>query len=170
MTVKKLTLVGSIVTTAALAASLSACSTPSAEQTAEESAPTESQQVEAAPEEEPEEAQSDYAVTLDSATAVSTYDGQPAIAVTYTFTNNSDSATMPASAVHVKAFQNGVELETAIVTDVDMGSYTSELKPGATATCTESYLLADQSDVTVEAKELISFSDELLAEKVFKIA
>lgn len=167
---KKLRMAGSLLATAALATTLASCSSP--EPAANDTASSETTQTQAIeePKEEEQTVESAYAVTLDSATGVTTYDGKPAIAVTYTFANNSDKATMPGAAVLVKAFQNGVELETGIVSGLDSGSYTNELKPGASASCTQAYVLQDQSDVTVEAKELLSFSDELLASKVFTVA
>lgn len=167
---KKLRIAGSLLATAALATTLASCSSsePAASETAS-SETTETQAVEE-PKEEEQTAESAYAVTLDSATLVSTYDGAPAVAITYTFTNNSEEATSPAASVYVKAFQNGVQLESAVVSGLDSGSYMSELKPGATATCTQAYALTDQSEVTVEAEELFSLSDELLASKVFTLA
>lgn len=129
--------------------------------------PSESQTVEEQP---VEETQSDYAVTIDGSTLTSDYEGSPAIIVDFTFTNNSDKATSFAVACSPKAFQNGVQLETAIVTD-DLGNgYMAEIKPGATTTARLAYSLTDQSDVTVEVSELISFDDALLAEATFPAA
>lgn len=115
-------------------------------------------------------ADADYAVTIDACASTSGYDGSPAIIVDYSFTNNSEESKSFATACHAKAFQNGVELESAIVAD-DLGNgYMAEIKPGATTVVRLAYALTDQSEVTVEVEELFSFSDELLAEKVFTIA
>lgn len=133
---------------------------PAAEQPAEEQT------------EEPaeEQASSKYAVTIDGSTVTTDYEGKPAIIVDYTFTNNSDDATSFAVACSQKAFQNGVQLETAVVLD-DLGNgYLAEIKPGATTSARMAYSLADESDVTVEVKELISFDDTILAEATFPVA
>lgn len=133
---------------------------PAAEQPAEEQT------------EEPaeEQASSKYAVTIDGSTVTTDYEGKPAIIVDYTFTNNSDDATSFAVACSQKAFQNGVQLETAVVLD-DLGNgFLAEIKPGATTSARRAYSLADESDVTVEVTELISFDDTILAEVTFPVA
>lgn len=117
-----------------------------------------------------EQASSKYAVTIDGSTVTTDYEGKPAIIVDYTFTNNSDDATSFAVACSQKAFQNGVQLETAVVLD-DLGNgYLAEIKPGATTSARKAYSLADESDVTVEVTELISFDDTILAEATFPVA
>lgn len=138
---------------------------PAAEQPAEEQ-PAEEQTEEPAE----EQASSKYAVTIDGSTVTTDYEGKPAIIVDYTFTNNSDDATSFAVACSQKAFQNGVQLETAVVLD-DLGNgYLAEIKPGATTSARRAYSLADESDVTVEVTELISFDDTILAEATFPVA
>lgn len=117
-----------------------------------------------------EQASSKYVVTIDGSTVTTDYEGKPAIIVDYTFTNNSDDATSFAVACSQKAFQNGVQLETAVVLD-DLGNgYLAEIKPGATTSARMAYSLDDESDVTVEVKELISFDDTILAEATFPVA
>ena len=117
-----------------------------------------------------EKASSKYVVTIDGSTVTTDYEGKPAIIVDYTFTNNSDDATSFAVACSQKAFQNGVQLETAVVLD-DLGNgCLAEIKPGATTSARMAYSLADESDVTVEVKELISFDDTILAEATFPVA
>lgn len=135
---------------------------------AQGSAPVEAaqaQQEAAEPEEAPE-----YAVTIDACTTTTDYEGAPAIIVDYTFTNNSDEAVAFAFACSPKAFQNGVQLEMAVVTE-DLGNgYTAEIKPGATTPARIAYSITDQSDVTVEVEKLISLDDTPLAEKTFSLA
>ena len=63
-----------------------------------------------------------------------------------------------------------MQLDSAIVNDIDSQSTMNEIKPGATTTVQWAYLLDDQSDVSVECTELISFSDAVLAEKTFSVA
>ena len=120
---------------------------------------------------EPEAPASDYAVTIDGATVTEDYEGNPAVIVDYTFTNNSDEATSFAVACSPKVFQNGVQLETAVVTGEDLGNgYMAEIKPGASTQARLAYSLSDQSDITVEVEELFSLDDTMLAEATFSVA
>lgn len=112
----------------------------------------------------------DYQVSIGEARMVDDYQGNPAIVVAYTFVNNSDKAISPMVALHEKAFQGGVQLDTAIVSDMDSSKAMSEIKPGASVSYELAYELADTSDVTIEVEELVSFSDELLAEKTFSLS
>lgn len=116
------------------------------------------------------QAETKYVVSIDDCQVTTDYEGKPAIIVTYTWTNDSDKATSFMVAVSAKAFQNGVQLDTGIVSDIDAQSSMSEIKPGATATVQQAYVLDDQSDVTVECTELISFDNTVIAEKTFSVA
>lgn len=117
-----------------------------------------------------EQAESDYAVTIDGCVTTQDYSGAPAAVVTFTFTNNSDRAQSPLSAVHCKAFQNGVQLDTAITPSGDSGKSLNEVKPGGTITFDQSYALEDMSDLTVEVKEFLSFNDAILAEQTYTLS
>lgn len=144
------------------------CSSGSGDAAKEEQKPesTPAAQPEAAPQQAAK-----YGVTIDEGTVGADYSDASAIVVTFTFTNNSDKATSFMAAISAKAFQNGVELDSAIMTEgIDAQSTINEIKPGATTTVQRAYLLDDQSDVTVECSELISFDDTLLAEKTFSVA
>lgn len=132
-------------------------------------APTADAPQQATQQESGEEA-SKYAVSIDDCTVTADYSGASAIVVTYTFTNNSDKAVPFMTAISAKAFQNGVQLDTAIVEDIDAQSTMNEIKSGATTTVQQAYVLDDQSDVSVECTELISFDDTVLAEKTFAVA
>lgn len=119
---------------------------------------------------EVEEPASDYVVTIDGSTVTTDYEDNPAIIIDYSFTNNSEEAISFAVACHAKVFQNGVQLESAIVTE-DLGNgYMAEIKPGATTTARLAYALTDESDVTVEVEELFSLDDTLLAEATYSVA
>lgn len=164
---------GVVVATGALAFTLAGCSGAETadDDAAENTATAENSAAEStAAEESAAETQAKYGVTIDSATVTTDYQGAPAMVVTYTFTNNSDEAIMPSVALDVNAYQNGVELDYGVVSDIDSQSTTREIKPGATIACQQAYVLNDQSDVTVEASELISFSDEILATATFPAA
>lgn len=147
--------------------SLFACSSGS--DGASTDAPTADAPQQATQQESGQEA-SKYAVSIDDCTVTADYSGASAIVVTYTFTNNSDKAVPFMTAISAKAFQNGVQLDTAIVEDIDAQSTMNEIKSGATTTVQQAYVLDDQSDVSVECTELISFDDTVLAEKTFAVA
>ena len=129
--------------------------------------PQEPQQAQPADEAPAQEA--NYKVSIDDCTVTTDYADKPAIVVTFTFENASDKA-QSFLAISAKCFQNGVQLDTAIVDDIDAQSIINEVKPGAVATVQQAYLLDDQSEVTVECSELASFDDEILAEKTFSVA
>lgn len=100
------------------------------------------------------------------------YEGKDAIVVTLEYTNNDEKAQSFMTAVICKAFQNGVELSSAVITDDSYSSENNlkEIKTGATITVHEAYLLDEASaDVEFEAEEFMSFSDEKLS-KIFSIA
>ena len=109
-------------------------------------------------------------VTIDGCRVTEDYQGNPAVVVTYTFTNNSDEATSFMVALYPKVFQNGVELGTAIGSDWDSEKYSSDVKPGSSTTVEMGYALEDMSDITVEVEELLSFSDAVLAEQTFSLS
>ena len=117
-----------------------------------------------------EATQAAYGVTIDGCRVTEDYQGNPAVVVTYTFTNNSDEATSFMVALYPKVFQNGVELGTAIGSDWDSEKYSSDVKPGSSTTVEMGYALEDMSDITVEVEELLSFSDAVLAEQTFSLS
>jgi hypothetical protein len=112
--------------------------------------------------------QEEFAVTIDSAEVANSYADERAILVTMTFTNNSENATSFSPTIQDKAFQNGVQLEFTVVSDTDDNSY-KEIKPGATITVQRAYILEDDSTVTVELSEWLSFSGKILATKDFEV-
>lgn len=116
------------------------------------------------------EAAAKYAVSIDGCEVGADYEGKPAAIVTFTFTNNSDEDANFMMAVADKAFQNGVQLERAIVSDIDNESSMKDIKPGSSVSVQEAYVLDDESDMTVEVTELISFDDTILAEATFSVA
>lgn len=110
-----------------------------------------------------------YAVTIDGSRITQDYQGANAIIVSFTFTNNSDKDASFMFATNAQAFQNGVQLESAIVTDSDASAALKELKPGASVAVERAYLLTDNTDVSVEVSELMSFDDSTIAEKTFSV-
>lgn len=131
-----------------------------------------SSQATASPDEEAPASDADYVVTIDGSKQIKDYEGKPALVVNFTFTNNSDKAANFAFAVSAKAFQDGVELETAIAMDdknYKVEDSLKDIKPGKSIKTQSAYVLDGKSDVTIEVKELISFDDTMLATKTFAI-
>ena len=111
-----------------------------------------------------------YYIEVLSARKSKDYSGKDAVIVHYRYTNNSDEAQSFMFAVNAQAFQNNVELETAII--IGDKSYNSEnslkdVKPGGTIEVQEAYILQDNSPVTVEVGPLFSFDDDTVISKTF---
>ena len=113
----------------------------------------------------------DYTVEIGDAFMATDWEGNPALVVTYTWTNNSDSATSAMSALYDKAFQDSVQLEIAmmdVVEGYDSGASMLEVQPGGTHTYQQAYVCTSTtSPVQVTVEEL--FGDGTTAEKTFDI-
>lgn len=107
-----------------------------------------------------------YHVEIKSAKLAEDYDGNPAIIVTYSWTNNSDETTSAMVSIGEKAFQDGVQLDTAFIMDstaFDADSGMKEIRPGTTIDVQCAFLLTSEtSTVEVELTEWISFSDDMV--------
>lgn len=128
-----------------------------------------SAQTQAAAPQEAAPAQSDYAVTIDGVQLASDYEGNPCVGVTFTFTNNSDEATMFQAAVNPEVYQNGVSCEMAISSDIDTSAALNKVKPGASNQLTLAYSLKDLSDIDVEVSELWSLDPAMIASQTFSL-
>lgn len=146
---------------------------PSASQPDASTEPTESQTAD--PSEAPEQGGKmvgsgdlgDYHVEIKSASIVKDYEDKPAILVTYAWTNNSEDTTSAMVAVIGKAFQDGVQLENAMLFDVegyDSGTSMKEVRPGTTIDVQSAFVLTSEtSTVEFEISEFISFSDDIVS-------
>lgn len=132
---------------------------------------TEPEPAASAAEEEPEAADSAYVVTIEGSALAEDYEGKDSLVVNFTFTNNSDEDANFMFATQAKAFQDGIELESAILLDntANIDNALKDVKPGATIEVAGAYVLDGTSDVTVEVTELISFDDTLLASETFSV-
>lgn len=115
---------------------------------------------------------SDYTVTIDGASIGTDYAGAPCIIVNYTFTNVSNDE--PISflwAVSDGVYQNGVECESAILSDAT-DKYSNDIKKGVSIGVTRAYKLNDTTtDVEVTVLDKQFFGDDIvLAERTFSIA
>lgn len=104
----------------------------------------------------------DYAVEIKSAFKTTDYEGNPALAVVYTWTNNSSETTSAMASLLEKAFQDGIELEHAILVDVegyDNEAEWKEIRPGASLDVYMAFSLRSDSSVEVEVSNWLSSSD-----------
>nr|WP_162612674.1 DUF5067 domain-containing protein [Flavonifractor sp. An135] len=105
----------------------------------------------------------DYHVEIKDATLSSDYEGNPAIIVTLSWTNNSEETTSAMLAVNTTAFQDGVELEMAIMMDenYDGESSMKDVRPGTTLDVQYAYVLSNTtSPIEIEVSELFSFDSD----------
>lgn len=106
----------------------------------------------------------DYAVEITGARLSQDYEGNPAVVVSYTWTNNSEDTTSAMVTMMESAFQDGVELESAIIMgddSYDSGSSMKDVRPGASVEIQKAFLLdSETSIVEFEIEEFLGFSDE----------
>lgn len=115
----------------------------------------------------------DYQVEIKSARVTADWEGNPAVVITYGFTNNSSEPESFWLAFEDAVYQNGVGLEKAYFLKdgdpYDEANQNKEIKSGVTIDVDVAYVLNDtETDVEVEVKELISFSDDVIS-KTFSI-
>ena len=141
-----------------------------AEEPAEEKA--EEPAEEKAEEKAEEPVDSEYAVTIDSATVGTDYSDNPCVFITYTFTNVSDDdASAFISSVTADVYQDGVQCETAFADTDGGGNSMTKVKKGSSIEVVQAYELQNTtSDVEVEVKELFAWDDIKLATRTFQIA
>lgn len=99
----------------------------------------------------------DYDVTIIGAQLCEDYEGNPAIMITYNWTNNSDDNRMPGTSVTAEAFQNGVEMDTAYV-NFSYNHISTEVQPGYSTDVDLLYKLDGDSPVEFE---MVAVSDML---------
>lgn len=106
----------------------------------------------------------DYTVSVVSYKLSEDYQGASAVVITLGFTNNGKDTDSFMGAISCKAFQDGIQLETAIISGEDSGSGSSQMKkvrPGAGTTVSVAYVLTSEtSPVELEIEEFLSFSDD----------
>ena len=99
----------------------------------------------------------DYEVEIKSAVVTQDSDGNPAVVITYSWTNNSAETTTPLSSVTTSVFQNGIGMESTYVSDktiYDSELYWTEVRPGTTIDVQEAFVLNDTtSPIEVEIEE-----------------
>lgn len=122
--------------------------------------------VDASQEEKNENTVGDYECTVKSAKLCKDYAGKEAVLITYEFKNNGSEAISFDVALNDNVYQDGVELETAIL-DEDTDYFDVSIKPGVTKDVKKAYLLRDSStQLEVEISEWISFNDDKIVTMV----
>lgn len=110
----------------------------------------------------------DYEVSIGDARMISDdYTGEEAFLVNLTFTNNGEETTSPMLALMVEAYQDGVQLERAIIgsEDFDAGSESLNVQPGGSNEFQLVFTLTSESPVQVIAQEFLG--DGTQATKTF---
>lgn len=120
-----------------------------------------------------------FAVTIDSTSQTTDDAGNPALLVTFTFTNNSGAAiafmdtgfTSGTDPVSVRAFQGNNELNSAAINGDDTDAANSEktIAPGGSVQIHWAYELLDKSDVTVNATVTVNGQDVILDTKTVPV-
>lgn len=90
-----------------------------------------------------------YSVEIKGAKLCEDYEGNPAIMITYSWTNGSEETTSPLGSMMPQAFQDGVELEVAIV-DFEYNDGFSDVRPGTTIEVDAIYEMTSESVVEFE--------------------
>ncbi len=108
----------------------------------------------------------DFGCKVKSAKLCKDYRGKNSVLITYEFTNNADDAVSFDTALDDNVYQDGVELETAIL-DEDTDLFDVSVKPGVTKEVKKAYVLRDDSTpLEVEIEELFSFNDDKITTTV----
>ena len=105
----------------------------------------------------------DYTVEIKSATVTQDYDGNPAVIITYSWTNNSSETTSPMLSISTAVFQDGISMDTAFIYDdptYDGDMYTTDVRPGTTVDVQEAFELSNTtSPIEVEITEAFSWDE-----------
>lgn len=107
----------------------------------------------------------EFHVEIKGASIVEDYEGKPAIVITYAWTNNSEETTSAMVALYGKAFQDGVQMDTAIVIadGFAIGESMTDIRPGTTIDVSSAYsLTSETSTVEFELSKLVSLSKDMV--------
>lgn len=91
------------------------------------------------------------------------YNGDPCVIVNYNFTNKSDKAqSAMASGAYIKAYQNGIECDRAIVSssvnNAAINNHYKNVMPGITLNVAEAFSISDSSPITLTLEDLWDWS------------
>lgn len=90
------------------------------------------------------------------------WEGKPCLIYYFEFTNNGEEATSAMVTSYLQCFQNGIECETTFLADTlaEEDNYMKDIQPGVTLEVCQIFLLEDNSEVTIEASDWVSFSGD----------
>lgn len=111
-----------------------------------------------------------YSVTIDDATVGVDYEGNPALIVTFTFSNISGDTESAATVYLFDGFQDGAQLDMAIGDGWDSEGYLDKVKQGGSKTFQLGYKLESESDVEIEVGEIFSLDNTLAASQTFSVS
>ena len=97
------------------------------------------------------------------------YEGNKCLLYYYTFTNNSDENATAGIAANVQCFQDGGECEIGIMAEQNdsMNNYAiNEVQPGGTVEVCQVYKLKSDTELTIEASDMISFDNKKDTQKI----
>lgn len=97
------------------------------------------------------------------------YEGNKCLLYYYTFTNNSDENATAGIAANVQCFQDGSECEIGIMAEQNdsMNNYAlNEVQPGGTVEVCQVYKLKSDTELTIEASDMISFDNKKDTQKI----
>ena len=111
-----------------------------------------------------------YAVSINSYDIAEDRNGDKVLILNMGYTNNSSTDTPFYAAIDVAAFQDGVELEQAFITDDDImddsNNYVNVL-PGAGLGVSEGFVLSSETaPVDIEITPMFSFGDDKITTKI----
>lgn len=97
------------------------------------------------------------------------FEGNKCLYYYYTFTNNGEENATAGITANVQCFQDGSECEMAIADDTNdsMNNYAmNEVQPGGTVEVCQTFKLKSDTELTIEASELISFDNKKDTQKI----
>lgn len=94
------------------------------------------------------------------------FEGKPALIVYFDWTNTSGENAMDMT-LHSQLFQNGIECETAILTEANeaINNSMKEIQDGITLEVAYAWVLQDDSPATLKVSELMSFDSKAYQEQ-----
>lgn len=108
----------------------------------------------------------DYYVEIKGAYLLDDYQGNPAVVVTYAWTNNSQETTNAMAQLLEQTFQNGVELDRATISSsqrYEAGTSLRDVRPGAQAEVQCAFRLPNTtSPIEFEVSEFLSQSNTVV--------
>lgn len=96
------------------------------------------------------------------------WDGNNCLIYYYTFTNTSEENTSAGVASYFQCFQNGISCDTSFPDEDNeyYNNYSKTIQPGTSIDVCEYFILQDESEITLEASDWVSFSDEKDTQKI----